>query len=99
MYAAVDPIWMVLLIRALGDDYVVWNRLGSIEFLRPGRSTLRARFLLEESEVDSIRDALEGEPSVERTWSTDLVSSAGEVHAVVAVTVHVRKRDRAQPDP
>ncbi|MDX1661031.1 MAG: DUF4442 domain-containing protein [Gemmatimonadota bacterium] len=93
MYAAVDPIWMVLLIRALGDDYVVWNRSGSIEFLRPGRSTLHARFLLEDSELDSIRSALENERSVERSFSTDLVDEGGEVHAVVEITLHIRRKE------
>lgn len=93
MYAAIDPIWMVLLIRALGDGYVVWNRSGSIRFRRPGRSTLHARLLLEEAEIEAIREELEEVSCVERSWTTSLVDPVGEVHAVVTVTLHVRRRE------
>lgn len=93
MYAAVDPIWMVLLIRALGDDYVVWNRSGSIRFRRPGRSTLHARFLVEDTEIEAIRAELEKVSFVERSWTTCLVDAVGEVHAAVTVTLHVRRKE------
>src|SRR5512145_941822 len=46
MYGAVDPIYMLMLIRCLGADYVVWDKAATIRFLRPGRSTLRANFEL-----------------------------------------------------
>src|SRR5690349_10454914 len=44
MYGAVDPIYMVMLIRLLGPEYIVWDKSASITFKRPGRSTLYATF-------------------------------------------------------
>ena len=35
MYAAVDPIYMLVLIRNLGRAYTVWDRAASISFERP----------------------------------------------------------------
>jgi acyl-coenzyme A thioesterase PaaI-like protein len=40
MYGAVDPIYMVMLIRLLGPEYIVWDKSASIRFKKPGRSTL-----------------------------------------------------------
>jgi len=37
LYGAVDPIYMIMLIKALGPDYIVWDKAATIRFLRPGR--------------------------------------------------------------
>ena len=47
LYGAVDPIYMVMLIRALGPEFVVWDQAATIRFLHPGRSTLHATFALD----------------------------------------------------
>jgi hypothetical protein len=33
---------MIMLIKALGPDYIVWDKAATIRFLRPGRETLHA---------------------------------------------------------
>lgn len=93
MYAAVDPVYMIMLIENLGPRYRVWDKAASIRFREPGRDTLRARFLLDQEELDEIRSVLETEPKTDRRFSVDLVGEAGEVHATVEKVVHVRKRE------
>ena len=93
MYGAVDPIYMVMLIRALGPGYVVWDKAASIRFRRPGRTTLYARFVLDDVELDAIRTALRTEPTVDRVYTVDLVDADGVVHATVEKTIHVRRKD------
>lgn len=92
MFAATDPIYMIMLIRLLGPDYVVWDRSASIRFLKPGRGTLQARFLVPEAETDAIREALETQRSVNRVYTIELKSDDGTVHAVIERTVYVRKQ-------
>lgn len=92
MYGAVDPIYMIMLIRALGPQYVVWDKAASIRFRRPGRTTLFARFLITDEEVDAIRAALRDERSTDRVYTVDLVDGDGAVHATVEKTIHVRRK-------
>jgi acyl-coenzyme A thioesterase PaaI-like protein len=92
MFAATDPIYMIMLIRLLGPDYVVWDRDASIRFLKPGRGTLHARFLVPEAETEAIREALETQRSVNRVYTIELKSDDGTVHAVIERTVYVRKQ-------
>ena len=40
MYGAIDPIYMVMLIKILGPEYIVWDKAAAIRFKRPGKSTL-----------------------------------------------------------
>jgi acyl-coenzyme A thioesterase PaaI-like protein len=92
MYGAVDPIYMVMLIRLLGPGYVVWDRAASIRFLRPGRSTLNARFRIDARELDEIRDALERAASVDRVYRVALTDADGTVYAEIEKVVYIRRR-------
>ena len=91
LYGAVDPMYMILLIKILGPGYVVWDRAATIRFLKPGRSTLYARFLIEDVEIEAIRKALETSPSIDRVYTVDLKDSSGLVHATAEKTIYIRK--------
>ena len=44
IYSMADPFYMVMLIEILGKEYQVWDRKGTIEFLKPGKTELCAKF-------------------------------------------------------
>jgi hypothetical protein len=94
MYAAVDPFYMIMLIRNLGPDYVVWDKAASIRFLKPARTRLFARFVLDERELSAIRAALETARSVDRVYVVELLDREGVPHAVVEKTVYVRRAEQ-----
>ena len=93
IYGALDPVYMLMLMHRLGDDYIVWDKAASIRFRRPGRGTLRATFTMPDEELDAIRAALETERSVDRTYTVDLVADDGTVCATVEKTEYVRRKD------
>lgn len=96
MYAAVDPIYMIMLIQCLGRGYVVWDKSASIRFRKPGRTTLHATFRLDEAELDAIRSATAtGEP-VDRTYNVELLDAEGTVHASVEKVIYVRRVSKSQ---
>jgi acyl-coenzyme A thioesterase PaaI-like protein len=91
LYGAVDPIYMIMLIHILGPGYTVWDKAATIRFLEPGRTTLTARFVLEESEIAEIRRLASAAPSVDRVYAIDLTDDAGVVHASVSKTIYIRR--------
>jgi hypothetical protein len=92
MYGAVDPIYMIMLIKALGRDYVVWDKIATIRFRKPGRTTLFASFVVSDSELNEIRTLLETNERIDRVYRVELVDSEGVVHAEVEKVIHIRKR-------
>jgi acyl-coenzyme A thioesterase PaaI-like protein len=92
MYGAVDPVYMIMLVRCLGKEYEVWDKAASIRFRAPGRSTLHARFRLSDEELEAIREVLRRERAVDRVYRVELLDGEGTVHATVDKTVHVRRR-------
>ncbi len=92
MYGAVDPLYMVMLIKILGSDYEVWDKAATIRFKRPGRETLYAKFKISPQEISEIKDELKQNKSIERVYVIDLVNKAGKVHAVVEKTIYISSK-------
>ena len=92
LYGAVDPHYMIMLIKILGPGYVVWDKAATIRFRKPGRATLFARFVIPEEEITEIRRRLETEPSIDLVYKVDLTDADGVVHAAVEKTIYVRKK-------
>ena len=90
LYGALDPIYMIMLIKVLGPDYEVWDKAASIRFRRPGRTTLHATFRLEEAALDAIRQAVALHGKAERTFKVEWADDAGEVHAVCEKVLSIR---------
>lgn len=93
LYGAVDPLYMVMLIRRLGPEYVVWDKSASIRFRRPGRGTLYATFRIDDEELAAIRAAVAAEGKIDRVYVVELVDAEGVAHATVEKTINVARRD------
>jgi acyl-coenzyme A thioesterase PaaI-like protein len=92
LYGAVDPILMIMLIRNLGPDFVVWDKAASIRFRKPGKQTLYAEFRLDQPEIDEIKAVLLERDSVDRIYDVELIDAAGDTHCVVRKTIYIAHR-------
>lgn len=88
MYGAVDPFYMVMFIRVLGSGYVVWDKSGKIEHLKPGRSALTAEFHITDDDLQSVRDALSEHGKLVRDYVVELMDEHQEVHARITKTIY-----------
>jgi len=92
MFGAVDPIYMILLIKRLGPEYRVWDKSAAIRFQKPGTGTMYASCRISDEELDTIRQILETEPATKRTYQIELKNSDGEICAIVTKTIHIRRK-------
>lgn len=93
LYGSVDPVYMLMLMRLLGRDYVVWDKAATIRFRKPGKSTLFATFRIDDAELDAIRDITAGGDPVDRVYHVDLVDSEETVHASIDKTLYIRRKN------
>lgn len=93
LYAMTDPFYMLMLLKNLSNDYMVWDKMGRIEYVSASRSEVEAKFRLTEDRIQEIVEkAKGGEPhfaefSVEVTDTTDR-----RVVAKVDKVIYVRKK-------
>jgi len=96
MYGAVDPFYMIMLIKALGPEFVVWDKAAQIQFDKPGRVALYATFTLSDDELHGIRRELQSSPKIDRHYTVELKDRDGVVHATVQKVIHIRKKAGAR---
>lgn len=96
MYAGIDPIYMLMLIKTLGKNYIVWDKAAKIRFKRPGKETLFADFLLTEEELDEIKGILETEKSIDRIYNIELKNKSGKIHALIEKTLYIAKKGNTE---
>ena len=94
LYAGIDPIYMLMLIKILGRGYIVWDKAAKIRFKRPGKETLFADFLLTEDEIGEIKRLLETEKSIDRVYNVELVEKNGKVHALIEKTLYIARKEK-----
>jgi hypothetical protein len=92
LYAAVDPFYMIMLIKNLGSEYVVWDKAAGIQFKLPGRDTLYAKFTLSEEEFFSIKSELVNSPKLDRHYQVELKDKSGLIHALVEKKVFIARK-------
>ncbi len=94
IYASVDPIYMLMLIHILGDDYVVWDKAAKIRFKKPGKETLYVDFQSSPEEIGEIKELVETERSVDRIYKLELKDKNGVVHAFIEKTLYIAKKSK-----
>ena len=93
IFAASDPFFMLMLIGIFGiEDYIVWDKAATIEYKRPGRSTLTLRFVITDQDIAAIRKDLEEDGKSEPIFHVDAVDRQGHVCATVSKTIYMRKK-------
>ena len=92
LFAMTDPFRMIPVLQCLGPDYYVWDQAGEIEFVKPGRGTVRAEFVLEDAVVEELRRATGDGGKVLRWFHTEVVDAAGEVVCRVHKQLYVRRK-------
>ena len=92
LYAMCDPWFMLILMRTLGPDYVVWDKAASIQFLQPGRGTVTALFHIPQERIAEIRLEADGGQKIEPTFGVDVLDAQGQVITHVEKILYVRRK-------
>lgn len=92
LFAMTDPFFMIMMMQNLGREYVVWDKAGTVRFLKPARGTVTARFRLDEAEVAKARDATAAGEKYEPVFRVDIVDAEGVTVADVEKTLYIRKK-------
>jgi acyl-coenzyme A thioesterase PaaI-like protein len=98
LYSMTDPFLMIMVMKNLGPDYVVWDKTAEIEFVAPGRGAVTADFTLTDAQLDHIRsNAASGK---HLPWfQVDVKADDGTIVARVRKQLYVRRRQAPGTGP
>ena len=92
LFAMTDPFFMIMMMKNLGPQYLVWDKEGTVRFLKPARGTLVARFQLPEERIAEARAKTESGEKFEPKFRVEIVDAAGVTVADVEKTLYIRRK-------
>lgn len=97
LYAMCDPFFVLIVLDALGPDFVVWDKAASIRFVKPGRGKVTATFRITPEQIADVKASARRDGKVEPVFETTVRSASGEVVAEVVKTLYVRHKHAKKP--
>jgi len=92
IFSLTDPVYSLMLMGILGEQYYVWDKDASINFIKPGQSDLYAEFNVTEAKLNEIlQQTAYGEKSFPE-FIIHVKDRQGQVVAEVQRRLYVRKK-------
>ncbi|ARD45226.1 DUF4442 domain-containing protein [Colwellia sp. PAMC 21821] len=92
LYAMTDPFCMLLIMSRLGKDYVVWDKSADIDYIKPGKGTVTAEFIITDALIDDIlAHTAHGEKYLPEI-PVYVKDAEGEIVAKLNRTLYIRRK-------
>jgi hypothetical protein len=92
LYSMTDPFFMLMLMQILGKEYIVWDKAAYIDFIKPGRGTVTARFVIDKEQIeDIILKTADGQKYLPEL-TVDIEDQTNNKVARVIKTLYIRKK-------
>ncbi|HRP68807.1 MAG TPA: YiiD C-terminal domain-containing protein [Turneriella sp.] len=91
LYSMCDPFFMFILMRNLGNNYIVWDKAASIEFIKPGTGTVTARFHIPPEEIEALKTELIRVKKLNRIYKCAVTDETGGFVAQMTKTLYIRR--------
>lgn len=98
LYSMCDPFFMFIILIQLGEEYVVWDKRASIEFVKPGKGTVYADFKVTPEEITKLKMAVDRDGKGVFDFPCEVKDTAGNVIAKLQKGVYVRRKEFAKPN-
>ncbi len=93
LYSMCDPFYMFILITNLGKDYIVWDKSGCIDFLKPGKGKVTAIFEVSKEKLQAIKEEIDRIGKNTYTFHVEIKDEKGDTVAKLKKGVYVRKKN------
>lgn len=93
LFSMTDPFYMVMLMNILGKDFVVWDKSACIDFIKPGKGKVFAKFRIDD---ETLKKIIENSKNLEKYYPefvVDIINENNETIARVKKILYVKKKN------
>jgi acyl-coenzyme A thioesterase PaaI-like protein len=95
LYAMTDPFYMLLVMARLGKDYIVWDKSADIDYIKPGKGTVTAEFIITDALIaDILTQTAQGEKYLPEI-PVYVKDAQGEIVAKLNRKLYIRRKKTA----
>lgn len=92
LYAMCDPFYVFAAYSHFGDDYIIWDKSASIQFVRPGVGRVTALFEIPLSRLAEMKNEVDNEKMRTFHFETEVLDSKNRVVSKVKKEIYIKKK-------
>jgi acyl-coenzyme A thioesterase PaaI-like protein len=92
LYSMIDPHLMILLMKLLGKDYIVWDKSANIEFVKASRKKVRCVLKVTDDDLEKIKQNTEKGDKHFAKFYVEIREEDKELVARAEKIIYVRKK-------
>jgi len=92
LYSMVDPHLMLLLMQLLGNEYVVWDKSASIDFIKASKKNVKSIITISDDVLEEIKRHTEGGDKYLSKFFVEIKDEDDKLVARVEKVIYVRKK-------
>lgn len=92
LFSMTDPVYPLLLMGALGHEYMVWDKQADIDFIKPGKGKLIAEFWLSDDMINEVKQQTASGEKYFPEFVVHVKDSTGDIVCELNRTVYIRKK-------
>jgi acyl-coenzyme A thioesterase PaaI-like protein len=92
LYSMCDPFYMFILMKNLGDSYIVWDKSAKIDFIKTGTGKVRAKFSVSKEEIEKIKETVRIKKKTDWTFYCEVSDESGSVVAKLEKILYIRRK-------
>lgn len=97
LFAMTDPFYMLMLQHNLGDHYITWDKAAYIDYIAPGRGTIRTQFTLTDEMLTDIKTSTASGEKYLPTYQVEIKDHDGTLIAKASRTLYIRLKPCYRP--
>lgn len=92
LYSMCDPFFVFAAYSYFGDDYIIWDKSASIEYVRPGMGTVHALFEIPLDKLKEMKIEVEQEGRRTFNFNTEILDTKNRVVSKVDKEIYIKKK-------
>ncbi|KAA3615784.1 MAG: DUF4442 domain-containing protein [Calditrichaeota bacterium] len=92
LYSMVDPHLMLLLMRLLGKEYLVWDKSASIKFIKATQKKVSSVIKISNENLQEIKDNTKNGEKYLPKFLLEIKDTDNDIVAIVEKEIYIRKK-------
>ncbi len=92
LYAMSDPFFVFIILNYLGKEYIVWDKSAKIEFIKPGKGTVKAVFEISKEKLEELKKDIDEKGKNTYFFKAEIKNSDNQTVAKIEKEIYVKKK-------
>jgi len=92
LFSMTDPFFMIMAMKNLGPNYIVWDKRGEIEFVSLGKEAVYGEFKISDEDLTDIKNNVSKDGKYLKWFEVEIKTAEGTLVAIIKKQIYFRAK-------